>query len=87
MDMETIEVAIYALGRHIYNRIRTPTLGKELQCVTKDSNNKNPYTVVVMKGDDVVGHVPRRISAACSFFLCGGGRDRLHHHRLETIFC
>ena len=46
-----------------------PTIGEELQCAREDSNDKDPYAVAVMKEHDVVGHVPRRISAACSLFL------------------
>ena len=71
--METVEVDSCVRGHHIYNRIWTPTLGEELQCVTEDSNDKDPYAVAVMKRDDIVGHVPRRISAACSLFLRRGG--------------
>ena len=67
--METIEVASCVRGHHVYDRIWTSTLGEELQCVTEDSNNNDPYPVAVMKRDDIVGHVPRRISAACSLFL------------------
>ena len=71
--METIEVASCVRGHHVYNRIRTPTLGEELQCVTEDSNDSDPYAVAVMKWDDIVGHVPWRISAACSLLLRRGG--------------
>ena len=71
--METIEVASCVWGHHVYNRIWTPTLGEELQCITEDSNDSDPYTVAVMKWDDIVGHVPRRISAACSLFLRRAG--------------
>ena len=40
--------------------------------MAEDSIDKDPYAVAVMKMDDVVGHVPRRISAACSLFLRRG---------------
>ena len=41
----------------------------------KESSNANdPYAVAVMKEDNVVGHVPRHISAACSLFIQKGGR-------------
>ena len=71
--METIEVDSCLRGHHVYHRIWTPTLGEELRCVIVDSSDKDPYAVAVMKMDDVVGHVPRRISASCSPYLCRGG--------------
>ena len=36
----------------------------------------NPYAVAVMRRNTVVGHVPRKISAACSLFLHGNGTIR-----------
>ena len=66
-------VASCVRGHHVYDRIWTPTLGKELQCVTEDSNDSDPYAVAVMKQDDIVGHIPRRISDACSLSLRRGG--------------
>ena len=39
----------------------------------KSTNDKDPYAVAVLRGDMIVGHVPRRISAACSIFLRIGG--------------
>ena len=61
-------------GHHVYQRIWTPTLGEELHCEREDANSKDPYAVAVIKGRDTIGHVPRRISAACSLFLRRGGR-------------
>ena len=48
-------------------------IGEELQCTREESNDKDPYTVAVNKRHDVVGHVPRQISAAYSLFLRKGG--------------
>ena len=56
-------------GHHVYQRIWTPTLGEELHCEREDANSKDPCAVAVIKGRDTVGHVHRRISAACSLFL------------------
>ena len=38
-------------------------------CNRRLQYDKDPYAVAVMKQDDIVGHVPRQISAACSLFL------------------
>ena len=45
------------------------TLHKELQCCKEDDNPHDPYTIAVIKGDTIVGHVPQRISAASYLFL------------------
>ena len=72
--METFEVESCVQGHHVYQRIWTPTLGEELHCEREDANSKDLYAVAVIKGRDTVGHVPRRISAACSLFLRRGRR-------------
>ena len=33
----------------------------------------DPYAIGVMKGREVVGHVPRKISRMCAVFLSNGG--------------
>ena len=35
----------------------TPTPGEELQCITEDSNDKDPYTVAVMQTSQVIYHL------------------------------
>ena len=59
--METIEVDSCIRRRHVHSRIWTPTPGEELQCVTEDSNDKDPYAVAVMKRD-IVGHVSQSVN-------------------------
>ena len=48
-------------GHHVYQHEWTPVLGEELQCQRESSNANDPYAVAVMKEDNIVGHVPRRI--------------------------
>ena len=43
---------------HIYKDIRTPELGKILQCEQERGNTEDSYAVSVMKADTIVGHVP-----------------------------
>ena len=50
---------------------------EELSCRQEGGNRHNPYAVAVLKGTIVAGHVPRKISAACSLFL----------RRQGTILC
>lgn len=54
--------------------VRGPLLlARNFQCARESSNSKDPYAVAVLQGHTIVGHVPRRIAAACSIFLRKGG--------------
>ena len=60
-------------GFHVYQDIWTPTTGECLSCQTEDSNAFDLYAVAIRKSANVIGHVPRKISAACSLFIQRGG--------------
>ena len=45
----------------------TPTVGEELHCRKEHRNTQDPFTVAVLDGTTIVGHVPPKIS---SFVLC-----------------
>ena len=49
----------------------TPTIGERLSesCQTEDSNAFDPYAVAIRKNANVIGHIPRKISAVCSLFI------------------
>ena len=47
----------------------TPVEGEALVCERDASNIVHPYAVAVVNGANVVGHVPRNISACCALFL------------------
>ena len=43
-------------------------------CSIEEGNTKDRYVVSIVKRDmDVIGHVPRKISAACCIFIRRGG--------------
>ena len=67
--MDTFVAESCIRGHHVYQCEWTPVLGEELQCQRESTNANDPYAVAVRKDDNVVGHVPRRISAACSLFI------------------
>ena len=69
MVMETVEIDNCVRGHHVYKATWKPTVHEELQCRKEDDNLHDPYTVVVIKGDAIVGHVPWKISAASCLFL------------------
>ena len=60
-------------GYHEYSGIWEPFIGEELQCDRETANPHDPYAVSVLKWRQIVGHVPRTISRACSVFLRNHG--------------
>ena len=50
-----------------------PTIGKQLNCRKDRHNIHDVYTVAIVEGDTVVGHVPHSISAVCYLFITRGG--------------
>ena len=42
-------------------------------CSRETSNLHDPFAVKVLKTDEIVGHLPKRISSVCSIFLRKGG--------------
>ena len=57
-------------GFHVYQDVWIPTTGERLSCQmsVEDSNAFDLYTVAIKKSASVIGHVPRKISTACSLF-------------------
>ena len=42
-------------------------MDEQLSC-KRETGNKDRYAVAVLQDHNTVGHLPRKISAACSFF-------------------
>ena len=51
-------------------------MGEVLECKIESGNLQDRYAVAVQRRKTIVGHVPRKISAACSLFLQRAGRIR-----------
>ena len=51
----------------MYQDIWTPTTGERLLCQTQDSNAFDPYVVGIRKSANIIGHIPRKISAVAHF--------------------
>ncbi len=61
-------------GYHIYKDIWEAPIGETLPCKCERSNRHDPFAVSITNHDAaIVGHVPRRISPACSMFLRRSG--------------
>ena len=70
--MEVHKVESCVRGYHVYGDSWTPNVGDLLDC--QESGNPNDaYAVAIKNGANVIGHVPRKLSAACSLFLRLGG--------------
>ena len=63
-------------GYHIYQDIWEANYGELLSCTRETGNVFDPFAVCVQKDGDIVGHVPRKISAICSLFLRRNGTIR-----------
>ena len=72
--MEEYKVSSVVRGYHVYRRSWSPSLEEQLECRREAGNDKDRYAVAVLKHGSVVGHIPRRISAACSLFIERNGR-------------
>ena len=60
-------------GYHVFQHIWAPIHGEVLSCSREHGNRSDPFAVALKKGEDIVGHVPRRFSCARSLFLQSGG--------------
>ncbi len=47
-------------GYHAYKDIRTAVVGEELPCQRERANPRDPFAVVVLKDEAIVGHVRDR---------------------------
>ena len=74
--MVSFSVEAMVRGYHIYNSIWTAAVGEEFPCKREITNTFDPFAVDMMRGDTVIGHIPRKISVY-SLFL----------HREGSITC
>ena len=49
-----------------------PTIGEELVCQREVGNIYDLHTVAILRGGNVVDHVPRTISTPCNVFIRKG---------------
>ena len=55
-------------GFHVYKDIWMP-ITEVFSCEREDRNPMDPYAVAIKRGSEVIGHVPQKISTACSLFM------------------
>ena len=71
--MEEYEVESCMREYHSYGNIWTPSVEDLLSCGQESENPNDLYAVAIKNGTNVIGHVPRKLLAACSLFLLFGG--------------
>ena len=60
-------------GYHEYTVWENPVLAEELRCTKEIGNPRDPAAVAIQNEMDIVGHVPKRISALSYVFIRRGG--------------
>ena len=64
---------VWCEADHKYKDVWEAEVGTTLQCQNETGNSQDIYVVAVLKSGVIVGHVPKKISFTCSFFLRRGG--------------
>ena len=72
-EMESLQKESCIRGYHIYQQLWTAAVGEDLTCQRERGNTADAYAVSVIKDGTIVGHLPRRISCACTLFMRRGG--------------
>ena len=52
--------------REAYKKNWDPVLGRRYSCITEEKNEHDEYAVAVVNDDEVVGHIPLRLSKIMS---------------------
>ena len=71
-----METALCIRGYHVYSQIWSAAVGEEFPCEREPTNPADRYAVVVNNNGIAIGHLPRKVSRACSLFLRRGGSIR-----------
>ena len=64
---------------HVYQKTSRVSRGMDasaremLSCCHKFANVYDPFAVKVIKAGNTVGHLPKKLSSTCSFFIMKGG--------------
>ena len=60
-------------GYHVYQDIWRPEIGDVLHCEREIGNSLDTFAVAIKTDTEIVGHVPRLLSAICSLYIRRGG--------------
>ena len=70
--MEVYEVDSIVCRYHVFKKIWTPFIGKDLECKRDVSNTRDAYAVGIMRQEEtgltaIVGHVPKKYLLLAAF--------------------
>ena len=70
-----LNVEGYIVGYHVYQRIWNPVIDEVATAVREEDNVHDRNAVAILEEDTccTVGHIPRKISKECYYFLKTGG--------------
>jgi len=68
LEMETFSIEVMVRGYHVNKDIWDATLGEQQCCRKEPRNNQDPFAVVVVRSQVIVGHVPRKISSIARLY-------------------
>lgn len=72
-----MNLSVTLLGTTFTKTYGPPVAQEELHCEIEPTNPYDRHAIKVMKGDIIVGHIPKSISKICSFILLSGGCMKL----------
>ena len=76
--LASFEVLSCVRGYHIYKTVWTSYIGETLPCSQENTIGHDPFAVKILQlgseEETIVGHLPRKISSACSLFVRKGGQ-------------
>ena len=68
-NMETFTFVSAVRGYHVYQDVFMPSFGEKLVDKREFNNTMDKQVVKVVKGDETVGHLPRKFSRIVWYFL------------------
>ena len=71
--MEAFAFVSAVPGYHVYQDVFTPSIGEKLVAKREFNNTMDKQAVKVVKGDETVGHLPRKFSRIVWYFLARSG--------------
>ena len=75
--METFAFASAVRGYHVFQDLFKPSIGEKLVGKQEFNNTIDKHAMKVVKGDQLVGHLPRKFSQIVWYFLARSGEISL----------
>jgi len=85
--VESFTIDSMIRGYYVYKDVWSSFIGEVLYCKRDVSNHHDLFVVAVCKGTTVVGHMPRKISAACYVFLGKTGAEQSQVRAITLMIC